>query len=136
MLISFAAVRVMFSVAVRLEPVMVMLELGVRRKALGVRLVVRLRLPSESIPEPLATKVIEPEELMLEAMLVVISLIEVPPFFLLPQLVSVLFLKARVPILISSPAVIFRFVASILAAKLVKSLAVVMVMSLPLIEEF
>ena len=59
--------------------------------------------------EPVAFKEIEPAELMFDAKFVVLSVIEVPPFLLLPQLVSVRFLSCKVAILILPPAVIERF---------------------------
>ena len=141
MVMLSAAAMAMLSAALRLLPVIVMLEVEL-----------------ESEFEPVVVKEIEPAESRFEARLVVVSVMEVPPFFLLPQLVSLRLWSCRVSMLMLSPAAMVRlpevelpelelevelepslkvfFAVEIFAAKLVKSLAAAMLTLPPEIVVF
>ena len=100
---SFLAERLMFSKAVRFDPIIWMFEL------VTLEVEPEVGFEPKSEVEPVVFKEIEPAELMFDAKFVVLSVIEVLPFLLFPQLVSVRFLSCKVAMLILPPAVIERF---------------------------
>jgi len=105
----------------------------------------RARVPSVSVPFPVVCRVMFPAASMLLPIFVVVSVMLLPPRFLLPQVVSVRFLSSKAWMLISSPAVMDKLpltppspsrgegvVVVISEAKLVKSFFALIAMLPPL----